>query len=271
MFGGLLRVLGIAIGAGGVVGVALGLTVLADDPSGGGSVSAATATAYACPGVGEVGTLHGGDRVLITGRSGDWLAVRNVRGGLERVFVFAAAVTPDADLANLPEVSCDLSGSVALNTTTTTTAVPDDTTTTTAPIATTTTTTTIAATTTTTPAAPSVGTIGRTPTEIWEMYFDGSDYSCFQPNTSTISAAITAPAGIQSVNLSWSAGGGIFGQKAMTPGGGSTYTASLVGPFPEDSIVGGFITINITVTVTDNLARSASAHSTVTLHDCSFD
>ncbi len=269
MLGGLLRVLGVAMGAGGVVGVALGLTVLADDASAGGGVSAATATAYVCPGDGEVGTLHGGDRVLITGRSGDWLAVRNVRGGLERVFVSSAAVSPDSDLSALPEVSCDLSGTLTLDGATPTT-VPTPVPTLPGEATTTSTTAPGNTTTTTTAPPPSVGAPSANPDEIWEKY-DGFPSTCPGNGISLVSASVSAPAGVQSVTLSWTSSIG-GGAKSMTSGGG-TYSASL-GPFDAENAEGvalnESITMVATVTVIDGMGRSASGHVNITLNDCSF-
>ncbi|HSM02623.1 MAG TPA: hypothetical protein VK960_09340, partial [Acidimicrobiia bacterium] len=79
------RVLGLAIAGGVIVGGGFGLTGLGGSGPEPATLALDAVPIYACPGVGEVGALHRGDRVLITGRSGDWLAVRNVRGSGERV------------------------------------------------------------------------------------------------------------------------------------------------------------------------------------------
>jgi hypothetical protein len=148
---GLPMIIGIAIGAGVIIGGAFGFFG-GGEAQAGGTLSLDAVPAYACPGDGEVATLYRGDRVLITGRSGEWLAVRNVRGTNERVFVHTDYVTADAELTGLPEENCDDSGvlTLASGETTTTTSLPDETTTTVVTQETTTTTTTGDTTTTTT-------------------------------------------------------------------------------------------------------------------------
>ncbi|MEX1208163.1 MAG: hypothetical protein WEE36_06060, partial [Acidimicrobiia bacterium] len=126
----LKRVLGATAIAGAIVGGTLGLVGFGAAEGEPARLALDSVPTFLCPGNGEVGTLHRGDRVLITGRSGDWLAVRNVRGGGERVFVAAAAVTPDGDLGNLPEEDCEQAGTVAIGGTVTTVAATTTTTTT---------------------------------------------------------------------------------------------------------------------------------------------
>ncbi len=107
----LLPVVAVTVVAGAGLGTALGWSA-GEPPSGtvGVAAGAQAVTSYACPGSVEVGSLQRGDRVLIIGRSGSWLAVRNVRGTNERVFVAAAAVAADDELGSLPEQNCDDTG-----------------------------------------------------------------------------------------------------------------------------------------------------------------
>ena len=117
-------ILAAAVG-GVVVGGALGFSTAPDADAG--TLRLDSVPVYVCPGETEIGTLHRGDRVFIVGVSGDWLAVRNIRGSGERVFVEAAVVVPDADPAGLPEVDCETTGTADVAASET----PDDTTTTT--------------------------------------------------------------------------------------------------------------------------------------------
>ena len=263
-----MRVVAGAIAGGAAVGVVLGLTVFAPADPVPASLSGVAVPVYACPGADEVGTLHRGDRVLVTGRSGDWLAVRNVRGAFERVFVAAASVVPDADLSGLPEVGCDDTATIVVAVTSTT-VLAEDTTTTVPPGDTSTTTSTTAATTTTTLAAPSVGSPSADPDPIWEK-FPGFPNTCPGDGITTVAAAVSAPAGIQSVTLSWTSAAG-NGSTPMTLSGG--LHRGDIGPFdatgpavPQD----GAIVVSATVTVIDSLGRSASSPIAVTVNDCTF-
>lgn len=282
---GLGRIITSAAIGGLVVGGALGFFTASDpDPA---TLALDAVPVYLCPGEGEVGTLHRGDRILVTGRSGDWLAVRNVRGSGERVFIRSAAIVPDSALDGLPEVDCDDAGTLAVATTVTT--VVDETTTTTeaggestttssssttsttSPTSTTSTTagttTTSSTTTTTTQPPPSVGSVSANPNPIWEEYTAGN-YSCSNPSESTISASVSAPAGVQSVTLLWTTNAHGSGSKAMS--GSGTYTAVL-GPFAAEATPnGGSDTVTVTVRVTDGLGRQASSQRTVTLNDCTL-
>jgi hypothetical protein len=293
---GLPLIIGIAIGAGAIIGGALGFFG-GGDAQAGGTLSLDGVPAYACPGNGEVATLYRGDRVLITGRSGDWLAVRNVRGANERVFVHTDHVTADAELTGLPEENCDDSGvlTLASGETTTTISLPDDTTTTVVIEETTTTTTTTAgdttttitpATTTTTPPStsttstptttttapdttlPFIGQQDATPGAIWEE--DGLGISC-PPGTareSIISAIVTDDTGITSVTASWNDPDG--NQSIAMANVGIVYTmtfgpyaAGEWDPLPEDP--GTEHTVTITITARDAAGNKSSRTVNVTV------
>lgn len=249
-----------------MVGGLLGVFTAPDGTAG--TLARDAVPVYACPGDTEVGTLYRGDRVLVTGRNGDWLAVRNVRGAGERVFVLAATIIPDADLSALPNVDCDDVGTVAFDETTTTipptTTVPEVTTTTAAV------TTTTAAPVTTTAPLPSVGLVSSAPNAISEAFQqDGSSCGGYEV-TSLISASVTAPAGVQSVVMSWSSVVISPGSKPMT-GQGGTYSAEF-GPFTAEAtpnfLTGSQVEVTVLVTVTDSWGRQATGHTTVTVHGC---
>jgi hypothetical protein len=238
--GVITRIVGAAIGAGLVMGGGLGLLGVGDSSPPPAVLALDAVPVYACPGVGEVGTLHRGDRVLITGRSGEWLAVRNLRGSGERVFVEAAVVTPDRDLSGLPELGCEDVGAISVTGTTTTTLAETTTTTvpgTTTTVPATTTTTAPATTTTTTPPTtttapdiipPSISNVNADPDEIWEE--DGLSITCppQTPRQSTVSATVTDPSGVDTVTATFTDPFGIQ-TRTMTPSG-TTYSFTF-GPY----------------------------------------
>ena len=183
--------------------------------------------------------------MLIVGRSDDWLAVRNVRGHGEVVFVDGASVTPDADTAGLPERDCESAGVLALGTDGSTTTLPDTTstvpgTTTTVPGTTTTvadtTTTTVAATTTTAADTnpPGVAQQSAVPNHIWEA--DEPPLTCppANPRQATISAIVTDDRGVASVTASWQFSGKPTTTVTMTHSG-SLYSVAF-GPFPYETV-----------------------------------
>jgi hypothetical protein len=291
---GAARIVGAAI-AGVLIGGGIGLLGVGESSPDAAFLALDAVPIYACPGTGEVGTLHRGDRVLITGRSGDWLAVRNVRGSAERVFVAAAVVTPDADLSGLPEEDCHDAGlvSVASTTTTlpedtattvpattttlpgTTTTIPGTTTTTIAPTTTiaATTTTTVAATTTTTTApdntAPSITGVSASEPQIWEQ--DGGGIFCVAgtPRQSTISATVTdAGSGIASVTASWNDPNGSH-TVAMTKNG-NVYSV-VIGPYPANtwdpppSDPGNSHNLAISIFAEDNEGNESQSGTSITV------
>lgn len=282
----LVKIVAAATSGGVVIGGLLG--VLTADDAAPATLGRDAVTVYACPGEGAVGTLHRGDRILVIGRNEQWLAVRNVRGAGEQVFIAAEAVVADDDLDWLPQVDCADAGTLAVTPTTpapttavvdTTmpdTTVPDSTpdstsppaapTTTRAPTASTTTiaapTTTIA--TTTTLAPPTVVSVLDSPDPIWESY-TGSDCG---DGIATVTASISAPAGVASVVLSWTSTQG-NGSTPMSKVGG-TYRAT-IGPFGDTFVGNGqVVVLTYTVKVTDNLGRQHSRQGTITVDDCPF-
>ncbi len=250
---GLPLIIGLAVAGGVVLGGVLGLF-------GGGSTPPPTAAtvdinavpAYVCPGEGEVGTLFRGDRVLITGRSGDWVAVRNVRGSNERVFVRADYVDPDADISGLPEENCDDAGTLTVAgapVETTTTTVPDSTTstvpadtsstTTTVPpdTSTTSTTTTVPPTTTST-TSPPTSTTTLPPTTTTTT----TTTTTVPPTTTTTTQPpdTTDPA-IANANIT---PGKIWEQDGMVGG----FNISCMTPEPRQATISAFVTDNVGVT-----------------------
>jgi hypothetical protein len=177
---------------------------------------------HLCPGDGVVGVFHGGDRVLITGRSGDggWLEVRAPFDTGTRVWVETEFVIPDSDVSGVPTSTCEEPVVAAPASTTTTTEPPSTTTTTTTepPPTTTTTTTQPPPTTTTTttepppPPPPPADTEGPTISffqanedEIWENASYGNCNSS-QPRTVQVGAVVVDESGIDSVRVHWGVG-----------------------------------------------------------------
>lgn len=261
-------IIGIAAAGGLLIGGLLGAFSDSDTAQ---ATTLAAAPIYACPGSDEVGTLHQGDRVVMIGQSGEWIAVRNVRGDLERVFINQDHVTADDSSVDLPEASCDENGTLVVAgeevVTTTTTTVPPETTTTTeaqtggttssttsttttttVPTTTSTTTTqppTTTSTTTTTTQAPdtqdpNISTADAAPDEIFEV--DGN--VC--PTSSGISATVTDDVGVASVVATWSGAG----SPANMGQSGDTWTTTF-GTFPGGTWPSGFTDVTITITASD--------------------
>ena len=258
---------------GGLLGFLGGIDVV-DEPAQ--TAAAATASFYDCPDGVSLGTVTRGDRVFITGQddSGVWIQVRSPLAVSTRAWIRATHVLPDNSIDSFPVLSCHVPVEAVAAT-----AVPETTTTSTAEETTTTssstTTTTIAPTTTTTTtvALPSVSGVSANPAPISESYFGQSTCNSNPglPSVTTISASVSAPAGVQSVTMSWQVGG-LSGSSPMSQSGGQ-YQASL-GPFdaenPDVVPQSGSLPITVTVTVIDDLGRSASSQTTVTLSDCTF-
>lgn len=253
----LVKIVAAATSGGVVIGGLLGVHT-ADDAAPA-TLGRDAVTVYACPGEGAVGTLHRGDRILVIGRNEQWLAVRNVRGAGEQVFIAAEAVVADDDLDWLPQVDCADAGTLAVTPTTPapTTAVVVDTTMpdTTVPD------------TTLAPAAPRVVSVLDSPDPISEKY-PGIPATCAGDGIATVTASISAPAGVQSVVLSWTSALG-NGSKAMSKIGGN-YRAT-IGPFDANLTENGpDVTLTYTVKVTDTLGRQHSRAGTITVDDCTF-
>ncbi len=238
---GVPLIIGLAVAGGLIVGGVLGLF------GGGGTPPPTAATvdinavpAYVCPGEGEVGTLLRGDRVLITGQSGDWVAVRNVRGANERVFVRAEYVDPDADISDLLEENCDDSGTLTIagaptETTTTTPAATTSTTTTTVPPTTSTTTPDSTTTSTTTTQPPTTTTTSTT---------TSTTTTTVPPTTSTTTTTTQAPDTIAPA----------IGNENITPGRiweqdgvVSGFTLTCDPGTPRQATISAFVTDNVGV------------------------
>jgi len=194
---------------------------------------------YACPGDTELGSLHRGDRILILGQAGDgWLAVRNVRGAGEVVYVETRYIVPDADTSGLERRDCEPEGILTIDSTTTTST--SEPTTTTVPATTTTepatTTTTEPATTTTAgdTTAPSISNASANPPEIWEEDIENV-LTCppQTPRESVISAFITDAVGVTQVTASWTLPGESQTTVSMT--GGPNYSTTF-GPFEGETL-----------------------------------
>jgi len=255
-----------------------------------------------CPGAGEIGRLHRGDRVLLTGtdEDGDWVELRSPLDQFDRVWVPASVVTPD-EVAELPVVSCgDDESELALAsgeviTTTTSTTVPDgeqpeETTTTAAP------TTTVVPGQPTPPAAqgpgpaptvtsppttqgpppdttgPSISQLARSHAVISDN--QGGEFCVPQQWTSQVSALVTDPSGLQSVRAQWSfVGNGQprSGSVAMSLQGG-VWRATL-GPFPDGTAANGqSVDIGWTVRAVDGVGNvrtvAAGPNFAITLVGC---
>jgi hypothetical protein len=228
---------------GAAVGIAVGalLAVFTGGGSGGvgGVLPLDAVPIYSCPGNTEIGSLHRGDRILIVGQAGEgWLAVRNVRGSGEIVYVETHHVVPDADTSGLPRRDCEPEGILSIDSTTTT-SLPESTTTT-VPATTTTvpaTTTTSAPATTTTAGdttAPSISNASANPPEIWEEDIENLVPCPPQtPRESIISAFVTDAVGVTQVTASWTLPG--EPQTTVPMGGGPNYTATF-GPFEGETL-----------------------------------
>lgn len=266
-------VIALALAGGLLVGSVLGFTGALDLFGESDAVAASSAAPYyECPGDNTVaGWLHRGDRVLATGRTAEpsFVQVRSPRSSEARVWIAVEYLEPDADLGALPVLPCAVVVEVTVETT-----IPGDTTTTTVGGTTTTVVDTTTTSSTTTMPPPSVGPVSEQRDPIWESYLGADD--CLGESghfsTSVIAASITAPAGVQSVTMSWSVGGQT-GSKSMTLSAGQ-YRATL-GPFPAEPELSAVpqdqsLPITVTVRVEDSLGRTATRQTTVTLNDCTF-
>lgn len=265
-----------------------------------------TAQIWRCPDSGEVGHLTSGDRILLTGRSEDraWARLRDPHDLEANVWVSSAAVDADRDIESLPVVECDDPTAnpdiLALGATVGSTVVPQDdpgdpieeTTTTTAPEDTTTTadpqptpgpnpTPTPSpdrpdgpTTTTTAPdrAGPVITNLVASPTKITTI--DGPGLHCegeLAIKTTTISATISDPSGVNSVRLGWSVNGHT-GSTNMTPSDGRW--KATIGQFPYLTIpINTSAPIQVTVTATDRANNTSKSQTTITLQssaDCLF-
>lgn len=236
---------------------------------------------FSCPGLTQLGELHRGDRVLVTGRdlSGRWAEIRSPQELTERAWVRLGLLDLD-ETATLQVRDCidPVTGEIAppptepeetttttestTTTTESTTTVPEETTTTTESTTTTstsTTTTTVPETTTTTtpaPLAPVVGAVSRTPTNITEQ-----GTACPGPFTSAISAPVQNATG---ATLVWSVGSRNGSLPMNVTGGNASAT---LGPFAQDTINGPQAQIQVTVRATGP-GGTAERSSTITIRNC---
>jgi len=262
-------IIGGAVLLGTILGAALGLFT-SDSAAAVPAEGLEAAPVFACPGDGEVGRLHRGDRVLITGQSGDWVAVRNVRGWNETVFVHSDYITADADLSGLPEQDCDESGVLSVAGVSTTTTAPDTTTstvpgdTTTTVVVETTTTTVPPTTTTTAPdtTAPSINNAKATPTEIWEENGLGISCPANTPRETVVSATVTDVVGVVKVTASWSDPDGL---RTVTMSKSGSLYSTTVGPYEagdweNPSTVPYDNNVPVTIAATDAAGNKSSVN-----------
>ena len=105
-----------------VAGIGLGLRFGDDDPTvstdevGAVVVGGDGVDLHDCPDGSPVGTLTGGDRVLVVAQADDgaWVAVRRPTDLGARAWVPVEVVVPDGDLAGVPEDGCGDHGELAL-------------------------------------------------------------------------------------------------------------------------------------------------------------
>ncbi|HSL58447.1 MAG TPA: hypothetical protein VK866_11445 [Acidimicrobiales bacterium] len=297
-------------GAVGGVGVGLGVRTLLDDggptpiaAASGSSAATRTLTAHDCPEGEQLGTLRSGDRVFVTARSAEvdgWLRVRDPLDSSVAWWVDATGVTPDTEVADLPEVDCDSpllalvadAGAVeeeaaleetpeddvpeedvpedevteedaaAASTTSSTTST--STTTTTRPTTTTTrptTTTTTQPTTTTTTAPPDTSGPTVSLTRSAATIDEVADgLNCPNPSTSTVTVSASDPSGVTSVVMGWS--GAASGSATFATSGSRTF-----GPFAYTAGApqGGSATINVSVTATDQAGNQTIRGTSITV------
>jgi len=236
-----------------------------------------------CPGVSELGTFHGGDRVFITGINDDgaWLEVRAPFDTDARVWVETDQIIEDSSLEDLPLVDCDLAvatGPEVSDTTTTTTAEPSTTTVGS--------TTTIAAppTTDTTEAPPTTETTEPPPPpppsddegpridffqadedEIWE---DGPSCAGQQMTVQVGGVVVDDGSDVDAVWIDWEVGLS-FGTAPALELAAHVYFAE-IGPFPDSTITGADASISLSLFAYDihQNESSVTSDSLVVLRDC---
>jgi hypothetical protein len=230
-----------------------------------------------------MGFFHGGDRVLVTGRSvnGEWLEVRAPYDVGARVWVEAHFVTEDASLEGVPEATCT-KAPVAISTTTTTTPpLPETTSSSTSPPASSSTTEPTATTGTTEP-PPTTGTTEPPPpadtegpiinffqadeSDVWE---DGV-YCAAQLHTMQVGGVVSDASGVQSVWISWDVGLA-RGTRIAVEISENVYFAT-IGPFPDSTITGADAAIWLEIKAYDDTPEqnrtTVSSTSFTVLHDC---
>ena len=263
------------VGAGGYAMGLAGAVDLRDDRAV--EVPDAALPYFSCPGLTQLGELHRGDRVLVTGRdlSGRWAEIRSPLSLDERAWVRLGLLDLDEAASLLvrdcidpvtgeiappptePEATTTTSTTTTSTTTstTTTTTVPETTTTSTT---TSTTTTTVPDTTTTTaPPAPTIAQINRSPDALVEQ----NPGTCEGPVTATISASVQNATG---ASLIWTVGA-TTGSRAMSIAGGNA--TGTLGPFGQGTISAPEAPIQVTVRATGPGGTTERA-TTVILRNC---
>ncbi len=256
----------LAMIVGGVVaalvgGVALGATGAVDLLADGPEISAGDVVYFRCPGEGPLDDLHGGDRVLATGRddSGDWVEVRSPLDPDVRVWVAVDAVEPDDSFDELPTVTCSWTEPEGAAPSATT--GPDTPPSTEPPAPGAPTTTGTASPTETTPGAPGppttppdtsdpfVGGIVAEPRDIWEI-------GCIDP-TAVVRATVSDDRdATPTVTLEWQVGTAT-GSTLMRQDG-DLFNAE-VGPFPPGTIADPSISslpVRLIVTARDDAGNT---------------
>lgn len=270
------------------------VTPTGGDDSGGGSAGAVAY--FACPNERELGELHGGDRVYLTGRdeSGDWVELRSPLDASIPVWVRAEVVDPDGD-ADLPEVDCDLT-ELALGATPTTTPeeTPEQTTTTTTevddepatptttrpsttpttsqpPVTPTTTTPQTTTPTTSPPAPPVIGSRSVSPAPMVERYATRPGWcETWYPGSELAQLTVGISGQVSDASYTLWIAGQQIGQGSLAHSGGSVWATQL-GPFAYDTVPP-----NSTATVTVRVAASGPGGPAVQrqvsfeLNDCQW-
>jgi hypothetical protein len=112
---------------------------------------------------------------------------------------------------------------------------------------------------------PRIEALTSSPDEIWEQQRDGS--SCGEPSRSEVSARVTHPTGLASVELHWAVDGERIGSARMTASD-AAYTA-LLGPFAAGAVrEGASAEVVLTVVATSHDGITSTAQRSVTLHAC---
>lgn len=237
------------------------------------------ASVWDCPESQILDDYSPGSRIYATGRTEDsaWVQVRDLSSPDRSVWIHAADVDLDGDIAGLPVAECpQAEGEIVVASTTTTTTISEGSTTTTLPPSTTTTrqstTTTRPSTTTTGPptttttappdtTAPQFSQPSAKPTEIWEEF---SNLCTGSARQSTISAVVTDNVAVSSVTASWTIGGSPTTVNMAKSG--DSYSTTF-GPFAYGTVPSTPPSvIEVTITATDGNGNTQTASTKVTVH-----
>ncbi|MGB2694412.1 MAG: sigma-70 family RNA polymerase sigma factor [Dehalococcoidia bacterium] len=111
---------------------------------------------------------------------------------------------------------------------------------------------------------PSIRNVHANPGDIWE----DDDGACpSQAKTSQITAQVNDSSGVNSILIGWSVGLHI-GQTTMSRA--TTLAFATIGPFDGDTLDPGTTAVaNIVIRATDSRGNVSTAHTSLTLHDCS--